>query len=136
MALDLSRLHDAIGKVADLAQDHAELQRAHGDVVVLAAQHKAELEQAQKDVDALVDQLVAAATAPAEKVGIQAVADAILTQASTVGSLAAPEVPADAIVEPVAPVMLPTTSVMPPLVFAPVAPPVVGTFLPGDPRAK
>lgn len=119
MALDLSKLHDAIGKVADLAQDHAALQRAHGDTTVLLAQHKAELEQAQKDVDALVEQLVAAATSPAEQVGITAVAAAILAPA------------------PVAPVA-PVTPMLPPVSpIAPVAPVVsVGTFLPGDPRAR
>jgi hypothetical protein len=130
MSLDLTRLHDAIGKVADLAQDHAELQRAHGDVVVLAAQHKAELEQAQKDVDDMVALLIDAATTPAEKAGLTAVASIIVPAVEPV------DVPVEAPVDPVMTGNLVTP--MLPMVspVAPVAPVVTGTFLPGDPRAR
>lgn len=87
MSLDLSKLHDAIGKVADLAKSHA-------DNSALVAQHKAELAQAQSDVDALVEQLLAAAGSPVEKAGIAAVAQALAVEPA----------PGVTVIEPVAPV--------------------------------
>lgn len=134
MSLDLTRLHDAIGKVADLTQDHAELQRAHGDVVVLAAQHKAELEQAQKDVDDMVALLIDAATTPAERAGLTAVAAIIVPAVEPVDvPVEAPVASVDTTVFPPA-MMAPMLPMVSPV--APVAPVVTGTFLPGDPRAR
>jgi hypothetical protein len=70
MALDLSKLTDAVAKVADLA-------KSHGDAVALVAQHQAELSQAQHDIDSLVAQLMDAVSTPAEAHGIAAVAAAL-----------------------------------------------------------
>ena len=107
MALDFSKLHDAIGKVADLAKSHA-------DNSVLVAQHTAELNAAQSQVDALVEQLLAAVGTPAVKHGIAAVANAL-------NVAPAPSVTVAPAVVPVAPL--------------PLGPAVNTTFLPGDPRA-
>lgn len=63
MALDLSKLSQAVTSVAGVAQAHALL--------------KAEMAQAQVDVDTLTASLLAAVTSPAEAVGIAAVAAAL-----------------------------------------------------------
>jgi hypothetical protein len=74
MKLDLSKLSDAVNKVAGLAQAHAAVSKAHADVSAerdaLLEDHKA----SQDAVDALTVSLVAAATSPAEAVGLAAVA--------------------------------------------------------------
>ena len=59
MALDLSKLSEAVTAVAGIAQENSQL--------------KAEHAQAQKDVDALTASLIAATTSPAGAVGIAAV---------------------------------------------------------------
>jgi hypothetical protein len=119
MALDLSKLADAVAKVADLAKSHADT-----SALVTAANAerdalRADIVQAQADVDGLTALLLAAATTPAEAAGLTAVADA----------LSAPVIaPAPVFVEPFpvdAPVFIPA-----PVAFNPAA----ATYLPGDPR--
>lgn len=63
MALDLSKLSDAVKSVAGLASENSLL--------------KTEAAQAQHDVDALVASILAATTSPAEAVGVAAVAAAL-----------------------------------------------------------
>ena len=63
MALDLSKLSEAVTAVAGIAQENSQL--------------KAEHAQAQKDVDALTASLIAATTSPAGAVGIAAVSAAL-----------------------------------------------------------
>ena len=64
MALDLSKLSEAVTAVAGIAQENSQL--------------KAEQVQAQKDVDALTASLIAATTSPAGAVGIAAVSAALV----------------------------------------------------------
>jgi hypothetical protein len=126
MALDFSKLHDAIGKVADLA-------KAHADNSAVVAQHKAEMADAQTQVDALVEQLLAAAGTPAEQHGIAAVASALGVSPAPGVTPVAPATPAVApvvtpYVAPAAPAATPTpyvaATVTPmPAPVAPVAPP-------------
>jgi hypothetical protein len=71
MALDLSKLTDAVAKVAALA----------ASVATVAAERDAAVQavvQAQTDVDALTAQLLAAASTPAEAAGIAAVSAALV----------------------------------------------------------
>ena len=63
MALNLSKLTEAVTAVAGIAQMHAQL--------------KADVEQAQKDVDTLTASLIAATTDPAGAVGLAAVSEAL-----------------------------------------------------------
>lgn len=111
MPLDLSKLTDAVSKVASLAASVATV-AAERDAAV------ADLAQAQTDVDALTAQLLSAATTPAETAGIAAVSAALFVAPAPV------DVPSESAVDPVAP--LPPLGVVVP----------VGTYLPGDPRAN
>jgi hypothetical protein len=70
MALDFSKLNTAVGKVADLAKDHAAVHAARVSA-------EAELANAQAYIDSLAHQLIAAAQTPAEAVGLTAVAEAL-----------------------------------------------------------
>jgi hypothetical protein len=70
MTLDLSKLTDAVAKVATLAASVATV-AAERDAAV------AHLVQAQADVDALVAQLLSATSTPAEAAGITAVSEAL-----------------------------------------------------------
>ena len=63
MALDLSKLSEAVTAIAGIAQENSQL--------------KAEQAQAQTEVDALTASLIAASTSPAGAVGIAAVAAAL-----------------------------------------------------------
>lgn len=83
MALDLSKLSDAVTKVAGIAAANATLMAEHA--------------QAQADIDQLTASLIAATTTPAGAVGIAAVAAAL------VPAPVAPVVPVVAPVAPVAP---------------------------------
>ena len=67
MALDLSKLSEAVTAIAGIAQENTQL--------------KAEQVQAQKDVDALTASLIAASTSPAGAVGLTAVAAALTPDA-------------------------------------------------------
>jgi hypothetical protein len=107
MSLDLSKLQDAITRVASLAADRDAAKAAQ-------AVAEASVASAQADIDALTAQLVAAVNSPAEAVGLIAVAAALVAPAPVV----------DASVTP---------AVAPTLPLGPVVP--VATFLPGDPRA-
>jgi hypothetical protein len=92
MPLDLSKLTDAVGKVAALATSHATVVAARDAAL-------ADLATAQADVDALVAQLVAAAATPAEAAGLTAVAEALVAP-----------VPVEAPVQPaLGPVVIPQT---------------------------
>lgn len=104
MALDLSRLSEAVTKVAALAASVASVASvaAERDAAVAA------VVQAQADVDALTEQLLAAASTPAEAAGIAAVSAALVV----------PSDPVEASALPLGIVAAPTT------------------FLPGDPRAS
>jgi hypothetical protein len=102
MTLDLSKLSDAVNKVAGLANQAAKHKEAADTAQATAATHKAahdaivaELQAAQTSVDALTASLLAATTSPAEAVGVAAVAAALAA-----APVAAP-------VAPVAPVALP-----------------------------
>jgi hypothetical protein len=68
VALDLSKLSEAVTTVAGIAQENSQL--------------KAEHVQAQKDVDALTASLIAATTSPAGAVGIAAVSAALAAPAA------------------------------------------------------
>jgi len=68
VALDLSKLSEAVTAVAGIAQENSQL--------------KAEHAQAQKDVDALTASLIAATTSPAGAVGIAAVSAALAAPAA------------------------------------------------------
>jgi hypothetical protein len=85
MALDLSKLSDAVSKVAGIAAQNKILQDEHV--------------QAQLDIDTLTASLIAATTSPAAAVGLAAVASALAPVA-----FVAPEAPVAAPVAPVAPV--------------------------------
>lgn len=76
MAVDFSKLTDAVAKVADLA-------KSHGDAVAMAAQHKAELAQVQVDLDNIAAQLLASVSTTAEEHGIAAVAAALAPDTTT-----------------------------------------------------
>jgi hypothetical protein len=91
MTLDLSKLTDAVAKVASLAASVATV-AAERDAAVQA------VTKAQADVDALVAQLLSATSTPAEAAGIAAVSTALFVPA--VPEIA-PVIPA---VVPVAPV--------------------------------
>ncbi|MGY3589352.1 hypothetical protein [Bradyrhizobium sp. USDA 4350] len=120
MSLDLSKLTDAVAKVADLAKAHADISALVASANAARDAAVADLVQAQKDVDALVAQLLAAAKTPAETAGLTAVAAAILAPSPA----------------PVAPVVFDTSVVPPAAPVAPAAPVVTATYLPGDPRAN
>lgn len=68
--IDTTKLMEAHAKVVDLAHREAV---ARDDVAAM----RASIEQAQADIDAIAEQLLAVATSPAEVAGINAVADAI-----------------------------------------------------------
>lgn len=68
--IDTTKLVEAHAKVVDLAHREAVARDE-------AAAMRASVEQAQADIDAIAEQLLAAATSPAEIAGINAVADAI-----------------------------------------------------------
>jgi hypothetical protein len=70
MKLDLSKLSDAVSKVAGLAQSHAHMTAAHD---AMLRDHEA----AQAAIDTLAASLIAASTLPAEAVGLAAVAQAV-----------------------------------------------------------
>ncbi|MGZ3675362.1 MAG: hypothetical protein ACXVCO_13735 [Ktedonobacterales bacterium] len=129
MALDFSKLHDAIGRVADLAN-------AHADVTVLAATHRAELDGAQKQLDDLVEQLLAAVGSPAEKHGIAAVANALSVAPAPGVTVVAPVAPVAPITATVLPVVSPLEAPAAPAVAPALSALGVATFLPGDPRAN
>jgi hypothetical protein len=73
--IDLTKINDAVAKVADLAkssvQAHIDRDAAYNAVGA-----------AQLAIDALADQLLSAATTPAEAAGIAAVADALTSTAA------------------------------------------------------
>ncbi|MBW7970966.1 hypothetical protein [Bradyrhizobium sp. BR 10289] len=69
MSIDLSKLSEAVTKVASLASER--------DAAIKAS--KAAIASAQADIDQLADQLLAAVSSPAEAVGIAAVAEALAT---------------------------------------------------------
>jgi hypothetical protein len=69
--LDLTKLTDAVTKVAGVAQAAAAA-RAEADAV------KVSLANAQADIDVLAERLIAAVDTPAEAVGLAAVAAASL----------------------------------------------------------
>jgi hypothetical protein len=69
--IDLTKLTDAVTKVAGVAQAAANA-RAEADAI------KAALANAQADIDALAAQLIAAVDTPAEAVGLAAVAGALV----------------------------------------------------------
>jgi hypothetical protein len=79
--LDLTKLTDAVTKVAGVAQAAAAA-RAEADAV------KVSLANAQADIDALAERLIAAVDTPAEAVGLAAVAAAVAPVAPV-----APEAP-------------------------------------------
>jgi hypothetical protein len=116
LPLDLSKLTDAVAKVASLASSVSSV-AAERDAAVQ------DLVSAQADIDQLTATLLAATTTPAESAGIAAVAAA----------LAVAPAPVDV---PVAPAVDPVPSLP---ALGPVAAPVAQsgtTFLPGDPRAN
>lgn len=124
MSLDLSKLTDAIGKVADLAKSHASTSALVSTYNAAKVAAETALAQAQKDVDTLVAQLLAAATTPAEATGLTAVASALTTPAAPVVAPVTPVAPAVAtVVSAVAPAVqvAPVVSAAAPAV-APVAP--------------
>jgi hypothetical protein len=84
MPLDLSKLTDAVAKVAALAQSHADVTSTVSAVSAARDAAIADLVQAQKDVDALTSQLLSAAQSPAEAAGIVAVAAALAPEAPAV----------------------------------------------------
>jgi hypothetical protein len=127
--LDLTKLTDAVTKVAKLATDHAATKQAYDDAS--SERHAARVERdaaleaiakAQADIDALTSTLIAAAGSPAEATGIAAVADALFVA------------PAPTIA-PVIPAINPAAPPLPPLAPTPKKGQSI-TFLPGDPRAN
>lgn len=132
--LDFSKLHDAIGKVADLAKSHAHVSTLLQDAKTEGQKLLNEaLSAAQKEVDTLVEQLIAAVGTPAEANGLAAVAAALNVPPApgvTVADPVAPAVRVDATGAPIAPAA-PQAAVKPAVVTQ--VPAV--TFLPGDPRA-
>lgn len=132
MALDFTKLHDAIGKVADLAKSHASVSALYTTV---KNDGEALLADAQKQVDDLVEQLLAAVGSPAEAHGLAAVATALTVAPAPGVTVAQPVVAPAPVVTDVAPAA-PVAPVAP--AAAPVAPASAlsaVTFLPGDPRA-
>jgi hypothetical protein len=93
-SLDLSKLSDAVTKVAGIAQANANL--------------AADIAQAQKDVDALTASLIAATSSPAGAVGLAAVSAALAPAAP-----AAPVSPSPDAAAPVAPVVAPAPAAAP-----------------------
>jgi hypothetical protein len=83
MSLDLSKLSDAVGKVASLAQSHASVKAGYD---ALMKEHS----DAQVSIDALTATLVAACTSPAEAVGVAAVAAALAPAPAPVAPAADP----------------------------------------------
>jgi hypothetical protein len=96
LPLDLSKLTDAVTKVATMAASVASV-AAERDAAV------ADLAQAQTDVDALTAQLLSAATTPAESAGIAAVSAALFVAPA----------PVDAPVPPLGPVAAPAGTYLP-----------------------
>lgn len=84
--LDLTKITNAVSAVAGLAKRVADAESA--------------LIQAQTDIDALADQLIAAAGSPAESAGLDAVASALSAGLTAVSAPVAPAV-APAVVPPV-----------------------------------
>lgn len=117
MSLDFSKLTDAVAKVAALAASHGDASAAISAATSARDAALADLAQAQIDINAMADQLIAAAQTPAESAGLAAVASALVAPAP-VGP--ASVTPAVAPVAPHAPVAGPSSAV---------------TYLPGDPRA-
>lgn len=70
MKLDLTKLSDAVAKVAGIAQ-------AHSALTIQVAELKADHKAAQDAIDTLAVSLIAAATSPAEAAGLAAVAAAV-----------------------------------------------------------
>ena len=68
--IDTTKLMEAHAKVVDLAHREALMRDENGLMRVNA-------EKAQADIDRIAEELIAAATSPAEVAGINAVADAI-----------------------------------------------------------
>jgi hypothetical protein len=68
--IDTTKLMEAHAKVVDLAHREA-LMRDENELM------RQNAEQAQRDIDAIAEQLLAVAASPAEVVGINAVVDAI-----------------------------------------------------------
>lgn len=91
MAVDFTKLTDAVAKVTDLA-------KSHGDAVAMAAQHKAELAQVQVDLDTIAAQLIAAVSTTAEEHGIAAVAAALAPEQPVSTATTLPAVSLDAMV--------------------------------------
>jgi hypothetical protein len=102
MTLDLSKLSDAVNKVAGLANQAAKHKDAADAANAAAAKHKAdhdallaEIKSAQAAVDTLTASLLAATTSPAEAVGIAAVAAALAPVKAPEAPVAHPGVTAD-----------------------------------------
>jgi hypothetical protein len=115
--IDLTKLADAVAKVASLANAHAVLNDIHADAKGALARAmadydalKAEVTGAQASIDHLVETLLAATTSPAEAVGIVAVAAALSAPAV---APSAPVIPAAPPVAPVIPVATPMPPVAP-----------------------
>lgn len=77
MKLDLSKLSDAVTKVASVASAHtalsSECEALKAECEAYVADHKA----SQEAIDTLTASLIAATTSPAEAVGLAAVAAAV-----------------------------------------------------------
>jgi hypothetical protein len=136
MSLDLSKLTDAVTKVASLAQSHAVVVASHADTsgalaaaVADADALRKEIADAQGGIDHLTETLLAACTSPAEAVGLTAVAAALVAPVAPVAPVAAP-----ISVDPLSvifPTITPVATVAPVILPAPVAAPVVtATLLP------
>lgn len=91
--IDLTKLTDAVAKVADLAKTATDAKAA-------ADAARADLVTAQAAVDDLADKLIAAAGTPAEALGLAAVAVALAAPTSAV----APAMPLSSTVAPALPV--------------------------------
>jgi septal ring factor EnvC (AmiA/AmiB activator) len=81
MALDLTKLQDAVSKVVSLASSHADVSSTVATISAARDAAIADLTQAQKDIDDMASRLIAAATTPAEAAGLAAVAQAVAPEA-------------------------------------------------------
>ena len=89
MALDLTKLSDAVAKVAALAAAHADVSATVASVTAERDAALADLAAAQHDIDDMTDKLIAAATTPAGAVGLAAVAAAVAPAPPTADDIAA-----------------------------------------------
>lgn len=92
MKLDLSKLSDAVAKVAGVAQAHASVSAQHSALNDDYAALVADLHSSQDAVDHLTASLLAAIDSPAEAVGISAVAAAVHPDALAQDPAIAPHV--------------------------------------------